>query len=178
VKRNLAPWLIITLVEVKLGTVSLDELLNCTGRSVDLDCREPSVSLKSSCDRRLATIPLLSRMDFATETLSTNLVTSILKSATRDSHDTVAYMCCHGNAVNKPLLKHMGGSHMLCQVELRSSKLLYNRRWVSHYVLVSSTLVGLVARYYFLSECCCLKAAVLFLWGAFSDERTGLQFSV
>jgi hypothetical protein len=28
---------------------------------------------------------------------------------------------------------------------------------VSQYVLVSSTIVGLVTRYYFLSECCCLK---------------------
>jgi hypothetical protein len=37
---------------------------------------------------------------------------------------------------------------------------------------------GLVTRYYFLSECCCLKFAVLFLWGALSDERTGLEFAV
>jgi hypothetical protein len=37
--------------------------------------------------------------------------------------------------------------------------------------------VGLVTRYYFLSEGCCLKVAVLFLWGALSDERTGLQFA-
>jgi hypothetical protein len=36
---------------------------------------------------------------------------------------------------------------------------------VSQYVLVSSTLVGLATRYYFLSECCCLKFAVLCLWG-------------
>jgi hypothetical protein len=48
---------------------------------------------------------------------------------------------------------------------------------VSQYVLVSSTPVGL-ATYYFLSECCCLKFAVLFLWGALSDQRTGLQFAV
>jgi hypothetical protein len=27
-------------------------------------------------------------------------------------------------------------------------------------------------------ESCCLKSAVLFLWGALSDERTGLQFAV
>jgi hypothetical protein len=44
--------------------------------------------------------------------------------------------------------------------------------------LVSSTLVGLATRYYFLSECCCPKFAVIFLWGALSDERTGLQFAV
>jgi hypothetical protein len=29
-----------------------------------------------------------------------------------------------------------------------------------------------------LSECCCLEFAVLFLWSALSDERTGLQFAV
>jgi hypothetical protein len=51
------------------------------------------------------------------------------------------------------------------------------RSTVSH-VLVSSTLVRLATRYYFLSECCSLKFAVFFLWGAFSDERTGLQFVV
>jgi hypothetical protein len=48
---------------------------------------------------------------------------------------------------------------------------------VSQYVLVWSTLVGLETRYYFLSECCCMKFAVLYLWGALSDERTGLQFA-
>jgi hypothetical protein len=48
----------------------------------------------------------------------------------------------------------------------------------SQYVLVSRTLVGLATRYYFLSECCCLKFGVLFLWGALSDERTGLQFAM
>jgi hypothetical protein len=38
--------------------------------------------------------------------------------------------------------------------------------------------LGLLIRYYFLSEGCCLKVVVLFLWGALSDERTGLQFAV
>jgi hypothetical protein len=38
--------------------------------------------------------------------------------------------------------------------------------------------LGLMTRYYFLSECSCHKFAVLFLWGALSDERTGLQFAV
>jgi hypothetical protein len=38
--------------------------------------------------------------------------------------------------------------------------------------------LGLVTLYYFLSVCCCLKFAVLFLWGALSEERTGLQFAV
>jgi hypothetical protein len=49
---------------------------------------------------------------------------------------------------------------------------------VSRYVLVSSTLVGFATRYYFLSEYCFLRVAVLFLWGALSDERAGLQFAV
>jgi hypothetical protein len=59
-----------------------------------------------------------------------------------------------------------------------SSKLLYDWRSVSQYVLVSSTLVGLGTRYYFLSEGCCLRIAVLSLWGALSQERAGLQFAV
>jgi hypothetical protein len=61
---------------------------------------------------------------------------------------------------------------------LRSSKLVHDWRSVSQYVLVSSALVGLASRYYFLSECCCLKFAVLFLWGRPLWWRTGLQFAV
>jgi hypothetical protein len=61
---------------------------------------------------------------------------------------------------------------------LSKSKLPYDWRSVSRYVLVSRTLVGLETRYYFLSVCCCLKFAVLFLWGAPSDERMRLQFAV
>jgi hypothetical protein len=38
--------------------------------------------------------------------------------------------------------------------------------------------LGLVTRYYLLSEVFCLKVAVLFLCGALSDKRTGLQFAV
>jgi hypothetical protein len=49
------------------------------------------------------------------------------------------------------------------------------RLTISQYVLASSTLVGLATRDYFMSECCCLKFAVLYLRGALSDERTGLQ---
>jgi hypothetical protein len=41
---------------------------------------------------------------------------------------------------------------------------------VSQYILLSSTLVGLATRYYFLSECCCLKFAVLYLLAALSDK--------
>jgi hypothetical protein len=52
------------------------------------------------------------------------------------------------------------------------------RLTVSQYVLVSSTLVGLATRYYFLSEAYCNKFALLYLWGALSDERSGLQFVV
>jgi hypothetical protein len=42
---------------------------------------------------------------------------------------------------------------------------------------VESTL-GLVTRYYFLSEGCCLKIAVLSLWGALSDDRSGLSLVI
>jgi hypothetical protein len=47
----------------------------------------------------------------------------------------------------------------------------------SVYLGVEPTL-GLVTRYYFPSESCCLKVTFLFLWGALSDERTGVHFSV
>jgi hypothetical protein len=57
-------------------------------------------------------------------------------------------------------------------------RLIYDWQSASQYVLVPSNFVGLATRYYFLSECCCLKFAVLFLWGALSDDRTGLQFAV
>jgi hypothetical protein len=50
---------------------------------------------------------------------------------------------------------------------------MIDSQWVS--LGVEPTL-ELVTRYYFLSERYCLKVAVLFLWGALSDERTGLQF--
>jgi hypothetical protein len=36
----------------------------------------------------------------------------------------------------------------------------------------------LVTRYYFLPESCFLKVAVLSLWGALSDERSGLSFVI
>jgi hypothetical protein len=62
------------------------------------------------------------------------------------------------------------------EIEIEVTLRLTVSQSVSQYVLISSTLVGLVIRYYFLSECCCLKFAVLYLWDALSDERTGLQF--
>jgi hypothetical protein len=37
-------------------------------------------------------------------------------------------------------------------------------------------ILGLVTRYYFLSEGCFLKFAVMSFWGALSDERSGLSF--
>jgi hypothetical protein len=64
------------------------------------------------------------------------------------------------------------------KIDVRWGYFTTDGRAVSQYVLVSSTLVGLATRHYFLSECCCLKFAVLFLWGALSDENTGLQFAV
>jgi hypothetical protein len=36
--------------------------------------------------------------------------------------------------------------------------------------------LGLVTKYYFLSEGCFLKFAVLSLWGTLSNERSGLSF--
>jgi hypothetical protein len=52
-------------------------------------------------------------------------------------------------------------------------------RSVSQYVCIAAEpTLELVTRYYFLSERYCLKIAVLFLWGALSDERTGLQFAM
>jgi hypothetical protein len=59
-----------------------------------------------------------------------------------------------------------GGSTRLHTWRVTRSKLLYD--WQS--VLVSSTLVGLVTRYYFLSECCCLKFGSCF-YGAPSLTR-------
>jgi hypothetical protein len=44
------------------------------------------------------------------------------------------------------------------------SKLLHDWRSVSQHALVSSTLVGLATRYYFLSECCCLVSVGRPLW--------------
>jgi hypothetical protein len=67
---------------------------------------------------------------------------------------------------------------MQVEVEVEVTLRLTVSQSVSQYVLVFSTLVGLATRYYFLSECCCLKFAVLYLLGALSDERTGLKFAV
>jgi hypothetical protein len=74
------------------------------------------------------------------------------------------------NSFNRLPLYSLSLSEVEVEVTLRLT--------VSRYVLVSSTLVRLATRCYFLSECCCLKFAVLFRWGILSDERTGLQFAV
>jgi hypothetical protein len=62
---------------------------------------------------------------------------------------------------------------------LSKSMLLYDRWSVSQSVCLGvEPTLGSVTRYYFLPEGCCLKVAVLFLWGALSDKRTRLQFAV
>jgi hypothetical protein len=71
-------------------------------------------------------------------------------------------------------IRYLACLHSKFEVTLR----LTVGRSISQYVLVSSALVGLAIRYYFLSEFCCLKFAILFLWGVLSDERTVLQFAV
>jgi hypothetical protein len=53
-----------------------------------------------------------------------------------------------------------------------------DRRSVGQFIFVSGPHSRPTTRYYFLSECCCLKFAVLYLLGALSEERTGLQFAV
>jgi hypothetical protein len=68
------------------------------------------------------------------------------------------------------------GRGHLVEVEVEAEVTL--QLTVSQYVLVSSTLVGLATRYYFLSEFCRLKFAVLYLLGALSDEKMSLQFAV
>jgi hypothetical protein len=52
---------------------------------------------------------------------------------------------------------------VLCCALSKLSKLLCDWQSVNQYVLVSSTLVGLATRYYFLSEYCCLNFAILHL---------------
>jgi hypothetical protein len=80
--------------------------------------------------------------------------------------------CCHVSA-GRPLWREVGFLYFEVEVEVAL------RLTVSQSVCISVELtVELVTRYYFLSEGCCLEVAFLFLWGALSDERTDLQFSV
>jgi hypothetical protein len=65
-----------------------------------------------------------------------------------------------------------------CNSCCRSRSYFTTDQSVSKYVLVSITLVGLATRYYFLLECYCQKFAVLYLWGALSDERMSPIYSV
>jgi hypothetical protein len=81
---------------------------------------------------------------------------------------------CYLVSVRRPLWQELGS----VEIEVEVTLWLTVSQSVSQYVLVSSTLVGLATRYYFLSGCCSLKFAVLYLWGVLSDERTGLQFAV
>jgi hypothetical protein len=74
----------------------------------------------------------------------------------------VASYCSQGYSGDVLTRLHAGHSQ---RVEVK----VILRLMVSRYVLVSGTLVGLATRYYL------LKFAVLFLWGALSDERTCLQ---
>jgi hypothetical protein len=53
------------------------------------------------------------------------------------------------------------------------SKLCYDRRSVGHSVLVPSTHLGLTTRFH-----CCQRVAGLLTWGALSDERKGLKFTI
>jgi hypothetical protein len=72
---------------------------------------------------------------------------------------------------------------MVRSVEVASSsksesklKLLYD--WQSVSMFRSRAHSGTCDQNYFLSEGFCLKVAVVSLWGALSDEKTGLQFAM
>jgi hypothetical protein len=59
-----------------------------------------------------------------------------------------------------------------CPKSKSKSKLCYDRRSVGQSVLVSNTHLGLTTRF-----CYCQAVAGLLMWGALSDERTGLPFA-
>jgi hypothetical protein len=65
-----------------------------------------------------------------------------------------------------------------CHVEVRSYFTTDGQSVSQSLCLGVEHPLGLATRYSFLSVCCCLKFAVLFLWSALSDKRTGLQFTV
>jgi hypothetical protein len=56
---------------------------------------------------------------------------------------------------------------------ISQSKLCYDRRSVGQSVLVSSMHLGPKARFYY-----CQTVAGLLMWGALSDERKGLSFTI
>jgi hypothetical protein len=77
----------------------------------------------------------------------------------------------------------MAGSAMAGVALAAGSKIVFSKVKVTLQLTVSQSLcqsidpiLGLVTRYYFRSEGCFLKCAVLSLWGALSDERLGLSF--
>jgi hypothetical protein len=55
-------------------------------------------------------------------------------------------------------------SHLPTQISTDHLICHFHNEYTTQYVLVSSILVGLATRYYFLSECCCLKFAVCIYW--------------
>jgi hypothetical protein len=61
--------------------------------------------------------------------------------------------------------------HQLFRFVTANSKSRYYRRSVGRSLLVSSPISGPRPDF-----CCCQTLAVLFMWGALSDERTGLPF--
>jgi hypothetical protein len=60
-------------------------------------------------------------------------------------------------------------SQLITELNRSKSKLYYDRRSAGQSALVSSTRLGLRPEFYY-----CLTVAGLLMWGAISDERTGL----
>jgi hypothetical protein len=86
------------------------------------------------------------------------------------AHNMQCHICSEGYSMQKrcnlviPISSHsIRRSSFHCstlmnvKVEVEVTLRLTVSQSVSQYVLVSSTLVGLATRYYFLSECCCLN---------------------
>jgi hypothetical protein len=71
------------------------------------------------------------------------------------------------------LCLQLRGNPHSCLVEVEFTLRLTVSQPVYHDV---EPTLGLVTKYYFLSKCCCLKVAVLSLWGDLSDESSGLSF--
>jgi hypothetical protein len=71
-------------------------------------------------------------------------------------------------------IKEKGKPSFLCHFKLTSRRLSYFKTDGQSVCLGVEPILELV----FLSERCCLRVAALFLWGALSDERTGLQSAV
>jgi hypothetical protein len=69
------------------------------------------------------------------------------------------FLCYVGNVTSRKITirghRNTGNSVPLLFKDRSRSYFTTDSQSVSQYVLVSSTLVGLATRYYFLSECCC-----------------------